>query len=659
MVRHRSIMKAIPFFLPIVLTLPAGAPATDVGIVAGGASAWRIAVPAGSPGEVAFAAGELRAYVRHMTGCSIPIVETPAEGPRIVLGLRSALPAADAALLPPEPAGHDGYAVAVRAGGADGPPRIALGAANGRGAVYGAYDLLEQWGCRFFYPARDPQDPEIVPARNTLSLPEGSWALASPIRYRIANTSGWFFKMDPATALADLDWAMKARYNAIGWQCENSVPIDAQYARLDGAGIMAALRKRGLLLHGPAHSFDFFLKAETYMAKHPEWFGLRDGKRVPQTFLGAQFCWSNAGARAEFARNVESFVRACPAISILCIVPFDGGVACACDRCVAEGASALLLKVVGEVIGRLETSAPEVLVETVGGYGPMTEPPADPAAAHPLQRIVWAHWGRHHGMGYDDPRYDRKANLEAWRGAALGGLTLCQYYSDNFSEPWVMPPFTLAIEGDRRYVLEKGIDAVYVMMYPRGYWWNHGLNAWLAGRAFHDVSASPLDGIREWALSYFGPRAGPLLGAMYDDWARDVDLGYRIRGGARPDDRALLAAWRKDRIEPAAKLVSGDPVLARRVARVEALHGLAEMQLDAQAIHEEVRAARGRGDWAAAEETLRRGRKAAADTIARFGAVAALDQGLVDRDEVPGFITLLLQGWLEEESKRIAARERG
>ena len=68
-----------------------------------------------------------------------------------------------------------------------------------------------------------------------------------------------------------------------------------------------------MFLHGPAHSFDLLpAGSDQYMADHPEWFGMRDGKRVPQNFIGAQFCWSNAEARRQFIDNVETFVQACP-----------------------------------------------------------------------------------------------------------------------------------------------------------------------------------------------------------------------------------------------------------------------------------------------------------------------------------------------------------
>ena len=148
-----------------------------------------------------------------------------------------------------------------------------------------------------------------------------------------------------------------------------------------------------MLLHGPAHCFNLLLRAEDYMTNHPEWFGLRNGKRVPQAFAGAQFCWSNPEARKKFTDNVEAFARQAPQIHILCLVPFDGGQACECDECKKAGASNLLMLLMGEVIERLKTCRPDLLVETVGGYGPMTDPP-DTAQIHPQQRVVWAHWGR-------------------------------------------------------------------------------------------------------------------------------------------------------------------------------------------------------------------------------------------------------------------------
>ena len=146
-----------------------------------------------------------------------------------------------------------------------------------------------------------------------------------------------------------------------------------------------------MAIHGPAHCFNLFLPNDLFAA-HPDWFGMRDGKRVPQQFGGAQFCWSNAEARRAFTANVVRFAEQASLIHILTIVPFDGGPACDCPGCRKLGASNALMVLMSEVIDALKPVRPGLPVEAVGGYAPMVEPPTG-VAIHPDLRIAWAHWG--------------------------------------------------------------------------------------------------------------------------------------------------------------------------------------------------------------------------------------------------------------------------
>ncbi|MBN2580355.1 MAG: DUF4838 domain-containing protein [Pirellulales bacterium] len=637
-----------------------------------GQTRWQIVVPSPQSAGAAWAVAELQKYLRQMTGAEFTLgTDDPAQT-ACVVGLRRDLSAADRAALPPPSKGYDGYAIAVCVAASDGqspakPERIILGGENGRGVIYGVYDLLERCGCRWFYPEANPSDPEVVPRLPTLEIAAGAWAVASPMKYRICGGDSWTYAVDVPAAEKQLDWAMKNRYNAMSWGCANKPSLIEQYAVLSGRGkkgegssrssLLGELEKREMLLHGPGHSFDHFLRAEDYFQDHPEWFGMRDGKRVPQNFFGAQFCWTNAEARKTFTGNVEAFVKTCPQIHILCIGPFDGGPCCQCPECQKQGAGNALMVLMKEVIERLKRSAPQVEVETLGGYPPADTPP-DGVAVSPRQRIIWAHWGRYLGIGYDDDRYDRRANLEAWRRAAPGGLTVCQYYSDNFAGPWILPPCALAIRGDRKYLLEKGIDSVYMLMWPPGCWWNQGLNGYLAGQCFYNVSLDPFSLIHDYALRYYGPQAGPLIGAYDEQWAREIDLAYRVRGGSRPQDRAMLAQQRKTWIDPAVEAVRTNPLLADRVGRVEKLHDLAERLTAIHRRREQIQHLRSQGKFPQAEKQLREARTLTDDTIQFLYTLADLHQGLIDRQEVESFLKSAITNWLDEESRAIVDGKR-
>ena len=429
-----------------------------------------------------------------------------------------------------------------------------------------------------------------------------------------------------------------------------------QYDALRRQGVLGEIEKRALSLHGPAHSFNLFLPNELF-AEHPEWFGMRDGRRVTQDFFGAQFCWSNAEARKAFSENVARFAQQAPLIRILVLVPFDGGRACDCPDCRQAGASNSLMTVMHEVIERLQSVRPDLLVETVGGYPPMIEPPTA-AKIHPQLRVAWAHWARYMAYGYDDARYEHKKNLEAWHKAVHGQVTVVQYYSDNFSEPWVMPPFAIAIQGDRQYLLSHDIDSIYFLIYPPGYWWNHSLNTYLAGRCFHDVSLDPFALIQDYATHYYGPQAGPLVAQYYDQWARDPDLGYRVRGGTTRRDRETLAAQRKMLIDPAIQSSKDDAVVAHRVSKVAGLHALAERLAEGHRLRHQVQWARHQGNFPQAAKLLEAARVATDAVLALCSQLADRNQGLIDKNEVAGFIKLGVKNWIDAEAKAIAAQDR-
>jgi hypothetical protein len=621
-------------------------------------SNWSIVSPTGQSPAVGWAVSELRRYLQEMTGCELEVSDTPTpDACELVVSLRASLSAADRALLPPPAEGYDGYAIVARATAGGAPPRIIIAGDNGRGAAYGVYDLLERFGCRWFYPTSDPADQEVVPRCDSLSLEPGAWTIASPLRFRICNGSAWYFCMNTAEAVRQTDWGFKCRYNMMGWQGDTKTPLLKQYEGLGANGLLDELAKREMTIHGPAHCFNLLLDTDTYMPDHPEWFGMRDGKRVPQAYGGAQFCWSNADARKELIRNAVEFIAHAPLIQIFMPAPFDGGICCACPDCQRQGAGNLLALLANELTEEVAAAAPHAFVEASGGYAPVNDPPSD-VTLHPKLRIVYVHWGRHHGRGYAEPAYDRIDTMMAWRRAARDGLNLCQYYTDNFASPWIAPPYAIAMISDRQWIVEHNADSIYMLMWSPGYWWNHSLNGYLAGRCFYDFTSDPFAGIRDYALRYFGPEAGPLLGDYYDQWAREIDLAYRVKDYSQPVHRAMLAEQRRKWIDPAVEAVKGDAVLAHRVGKVEKLHALAERLTEAHRQRDELWDAREAGDFDRAAQLLHRVDAYTASVLEFMYGIADLNQGLLDRNEIPSFITANIRGWIEGEAKAVADRNR-
>jgi hypothetical protein len=587
-----------------------------VALVTDGKTDFRVVNVSPRVRPAAFAVVELREYVERMSGAQLATgaASSPGDdGPTISVGLRADLPAADRDLLPPPAPGYDGYAIRVVPAAADRkrPARVVIAGDNERGVVYGVYDLLERLGCRFFHPTLDPDDPEVVPRATTLALEPGAWAVASPMKYR---TLAWFHwrnekdardvEVTPERLAVEIDWAMKARYSAFETVAAE-VPVDTPVYRA-----LAAAKERGLLVQAPGHNFGLFLANDPGLfEKHPEWFGMRGGRRSRHGPLGSQFCWSNAAARKHFVDNVEAFVRARPEVDLLMLSALDGGdlvPVCGCPECAKRNPSDNVLLVLNDVVERLATAAPHVVVETLGGYQYSSQLPQT-VKPDPRLRVEWAHWGRPITRNYSWRMYKYRKSLEGWAKLFDKRLTAFQYYSDQLSYPWMAAPYVDQMAGDRRFLVELGTDGMLNLLYPDGSWWRETMNGYLAGRTFHDAALDPTATLRDYALRYHGPEAGPLMAEYYLAWARSPELAMKSNGVALPEDRAVLRTQRERFLDPAIARSAGDPVLRHRMEKVDTLHRLAELMMDAEVAKHEATELLARGDRAAAERRLEEG----------------------------------------------------
>jgi hypothetical protein len=104
--------------------------------------------------------------------------------------------------------------------------------------------------------------------------------------------------------------------------------------------------------------------------------------------------------------------------------------------------------------------------------------------------------------------------------------------------------------------------------------------------------------------------------------------------------------------------VADDRLLAYRLAKVEKLHTLAERLMEVHRQREEIRRLRGAGEFDQARARLEAARAYTDQVLTLFYTLADLNQGLIERQEVPTFITANVKNWLEEEAKAISAKSR-
>lgn len=598
-------------------------------LTANGTSDWSVFVPESAGPVERFAGDELVRYIERMSGAHLARATGTGIRPALLVGLRSQLDLPDG-LLPPPKAGHDGYSIAV------GPDRIVVAGDNPRGALYGVYDLLERLGCRWYYPALDPRDPEVVPRNADASLPCGAWAEAGAVEDRFYWISGLAFSIVPGHAIPQLDWAAKNRFNGLSWQCVVD-RLEEDLAAMRATGIFAEMEKRGLMFDGPGHCFPHFLSTQAYFEEHPDWFGFRDGKRQPHggTWPATNFCMSNPAGTAQFIENVLAFAKRYPEIRRLDMVPIDGGRPCECDRCLQSTPTDLMIRLFNELSDRLEEAAPGVVLGAVPGYCPIEKPPRD-AVLNGKWQGIYAHWGRNHGRSYDDPDYARRPNLLVWR-SYFRRFWVCSYYAANSHQPFIGPPYLHAIEGDTRFIVEQGITGAFVLEYPFGFWWNNAFNIRMAGlHPYYYPERGPRGELRDFALRYFGPRAGPILAEYHEMLGsrENLEISYRASRGEATDGDMEWLREMNTMIERAAAVAGGDPVIAYRVSKLalgmEMLLDLGpsrRLVMDAELALKEYR--RGAAPRETVEEKARAARARMEELAAAAERRAAADNGVI------------------------------
>lgn len=354
-----------------------------VRLAADGRTDYEIVVADDAAPQVRAAADDLADHLRQVTGAAFPVANASGArgGLQILVGHSDALADLDLQIDWPG-LGPEGFVIRtvgrhlVIAGG----PR--------RGTLNGVYTFLEDVvGCRWYTPTFS-----VIPRRRTLSV--------GPLDTRFVPTfecrQTWRFMKPLGRTVTD--WAARQRLNMLHpptkWY-----PLLESRPKMNGSTFYISSFGH-TLGHGKLLPYAEF-------EKHPEYFGLIDGKRSKT----AQPCLTHPDVMPLIIRNARRWLEKDARGRILSISQPDGSFeirGCQCAPCSAEfekyGKTGTLMRYVNRVAAALEKDHGDVLIDTFAYH--WTRRPPEGIAMH---RNVVVRYSPGGGICYHHP-FD-KCNL--------------------------------------------------------------------------------------------------------------------------------------------------------------------------------------------------------------------------------------------------------
>jgi hypothetical protein len=261
-------MRNLVFFLTLFSWLTACNNTKTIKLVTDGESPYTIVIPSHANEQENRAALLLQKYIKQISGCEIPVdSQMRRAGKGIFIREVSGLQ-------------YDGYRMKCSENGA-----VFIDGGKRKGCVYGVVTLLEDYlGCHVYSPTF-----KVVPQCRNIFLPIINQADSSVNNYRIVN----YFSGSYAGDEDLLDWN-----------------------RLSKEYIFAS------------HSFDWLVPWETYYKTHPEYYALRDGKRLP-----TQLCLTNKAVLTIAVDKLRKAIAGNPKQIYWSVAQNDYGNPCQCENC--------------------------------------------------------------------------------------------------------------------------------------------------------------------------------------------------------------------------------------------------------------------------------------------------------------------------------------
>lgn len=478
-----------------------------------GKSAWEIRLPTQPAPAEQYAAEELQAILKKISGAELRITpsDTINDGPAIVLGTpktsREIASAGNALTLPDD----DTETLAVKTIG----NKLYLAGNQPRGVLYAVYSFLgEELGCRWFWPG---DDGEFIPAKTTWSLPEINRHSTAAFRYREMTPCGMHYH----------------------------VPTEIWMARnfLNRGSRTVAIRDRmGFVRGGGGHRVAIGAKN---FETHKELFSVLNGKRDP---AGEAGCWSNPDFTKFAVANIVKYARD-NNLETLNIFPADIIPRCECDACsVNPDKSSRWYDYYAKLVDLIREELPNMRFGGIA-YQEFRAVPVTPVqkleyVQHCQYSRCYVHKIGHPGCSLNEKTMDE---LKRWQEKAPMGIYGYEFdvYKDPMYLPfWNMLQDEMKIFRDIKLVFMKtelGVRYRKELARPDTPQLAHRLSNYIYAQLIWNPDLDMDKTLQDWCAYVYGPAAPELLdyhrrmAAAWDQMS--IHLTYF---GAKPDGTAKV-----------------------------------------------------------------------------------------------------------------------
>jgi hypothetical protein len=460
-------------------------------------SVWKIVLRPGASSPEVLAANELAYYVKRISQAELTITYDNSPS-KYVIQIDSGN------------GDRDGFDLTVT------KERITIHGHTPRGVLYGAYQLLEDMGCRWYYIG---ELGEVTPRADKIELPEKKSSQAASFRERSVMVAypSYYERFDEW-----IDFLTKMRINNIVIYGRS-----LDWWKANRERYLPHLQERQTIIEFGGHILPSFVPRELF-DEHPEYFRMTEkGARTKDK----NFC-SQSGAIEILKKNTHDFFSQLPEITYFHIWADDlkGGGWCHCPKCKdvpSEDQNLIAMNAMAEVLAQVN---PKASLALLAYHDTMNAPTIKPA---PNLFLFHAPRGRCYRHAFNDPecRRNRDEYMKPWlvlhamfQKTAPATIHEFNYYTDGLLDREMQPPQVETIPADARYFHSLNLPVHQNLMVCFRDWHSPPFSLVLFSRAAWNADVNGWEALEDFCRHYYGEN----LAGIMTDYYRAVEASCQI-----------------------------------------------------------------------------------------------------------------------------------